>query len=255
MSFEAAYSEVYDALYSDKNYEAEAEYITQTLMANGVESGASVLEVGIGTGRHAELLQKALGKFRILGVEPSRAMADQARSRGLEVFEGNAQDALPQIDEGKHDAVLALFHVVSYVTDESELKEFFNQVSRILKPGGIFLFDVWHRDAVLHLGMSERVKRVLTESGNQVLRLAVPEIDLANSIGIVNYEIFVQLEASSKFERIVEKHTLKFFSRSEVSELSRRSGLRLVESHEFLTRKEASEETWGVSYVLEKPLS
>jgi len=255
MSFEAAYSEVYDALYSDKNYEAEAEYITQTLMANGIESGASVLEVGIGTGRHAELLQASEGKFRILGVEPSRAMADQARSRGLEVVEGNAQSALPQLDAGKHDAVLALFHVVSYITDDSELEEFFNQVSRTLKPGGIFLFDVWHRDAVLHLGMSERAKRVLTKSGNQVVRLAVPEIDLVNSIGIVNYEIFVQLDGGSKFERITEQHALRFFSRTEVSELSRRSGLRLMETHEFLTREEASKGTWGVSYVLEKPLS
>lgn len=255
MSFEGAYSEVYDALYSDKDYAAEANYITQTLIAHGVQPGASVLEVGIGTGRHAQLLKASEGNFRILGVEPSTSMADQARSRGLAVLEGSAQIALPQLPDGKYDAVLALFHVVSYITDDDELSEFFVQVSRILKPGGIFLFDVWHKDAVLKLGMSERTKRVATQSGNQVVRLASPEIDLANSLGIVNYEIFIQLEGGSKFDRVIEKHTLKFFSPAEINELSRTAGMRLLDSHEFLTRKESSEDTWGVSYVLEKPTS
>ena len=50
---------------------------------------------------------------------------------------------------GTFDAVIALFHVVSYQTTEHDLRATFATAARHLNPGGVLLFDVWHGPAVL----------------------------------------------------------------------------------------------------------
>ena len=48
-----AYAAYYDLLYQDKNYHKEAKYILRLLEDNGISSG-KILELGSGTGKHAE---------------------------------------------------------------------------------------------------------------------------------------------------------------------------------------------------------
>ena len=49
------YSQYYDLLYRDKDYEREAAYIDALLRRHGV-LGKNILELGSGTGRHARRL-------------------------------------------------------------------------------------------------------------------------------------------------------------------------------------------------------
>ena len=57
------------------------------------------------------------------------------------------------------DAAVALFHVVSYLTSETQLETFAANVARSLKPGGLFLFDFWYGPAVLAQKPEVRVKQ------------------------------------------------------------------------------------------------
>jgi SAM-dependent methyltransferase len=253
MSFDQKYAEIYDALYSDKDYVAEAQYISRVLSEYLQAENPRLLEVGMGTGRHAEILLSLIEGSSIVGMEPSAHMAEQARDKGLTVVEADAQSGMSEFDADSLDAVLALFHVVSYITDPQELSNFFDEVARCMKPGGIFFFDVWHKPAVLHLGMTLRVKRTQLIGGREVVRIASPSIDKSRSIGTVHYEIFCAGETLGTFERIQEEHNLRFFEGKEVEELLGISGLRLEDSHEFLSGSTPSNETWGVSYIALKP--
>ena len=73
-----AYASYYDLLYQDKDYQNEIQYILRTLEKNGVSNG-NILELGSGTGKHAEELAKV--GFNVHGVDLSPLMVNVANKR------------------------------------------------------------------------------------------------------------------------------------------------------------------------------
>ena len=52
----------------------------------------------------------------------------------------------------RFDAVISLFHVMSYQILDSEVAAVLDTAACHLAPGGLLLFDVWHGPAVLFQG-------------------------------------------------------------------------------------------------------
>jgi predicted TPR repeat methyltransferase len=80
MSVFREYAEYYDLLYSDKDYTGEANFVRERL--GTLKQGATLLELGSGTGRHAQAFSE-LG-LRVTGVDLSPEMVEQARRRNCE---------------------------------------------------------------------------------------------------------------------------------------------------------------------------
>ncbi|MCX8007085.1 MAG: class I SAM-dependent methyltransferase, partial [Coriobacteriia bacterium] len=80
--------------------------VTDALERLPLPADADVVEVGCGSGGTLAHLAKRHPRWKVTGVEPSRAVADVARSRGCTVLEG----ALPHLDleDGCADCVIAL---------------------------------------------------------------------------------------------------------------------------------------------------
>ena len=126
------HSEEYEAWFEThpKLYEAEIKTIQTLLLPfeNGVE-------IGIGSGRFA--LPLGIKK----GIEPSKKMAQIARSKGLEVIEGVAEK-LPLKDE-RYDFVL-MITTICFVDDALQS---LNEIYRILKPGGFVIIGFVEKDS------------------------------------------------------------------------------------------------------------
>lgn len=247
MSFESAYAKVYESLYSTKDYEAEVRYVLQLFEEFGMSDQGRILEIGTGTGVHANLIE-SLTQLEVFGLEPSESMALQARKKGLHVEIAKAENLVDVYDSEEFDACLALFHVVSYLVDLDQLDLFCKALRAKLRRGGLFIFDVWHRDAVLNHGMEVRVKRVNNDS-QSIVRIAEPRIDVENSLAWVSYEVFFKEKGEEKFHRFSEEHNLRYFSKEELVRLFEETRFEFVESHEFLTKNDPSSNTWGVTYV------
>jgi len=95
------------------------------------------LEIGVGSGRFA-------GPLGItVGVEPSRAMAELARSRGIRVVEAVAEQ-LP-FDDATFDLAL----MVTTVCFLEDIARSFGEAHRVLTPGGHLLVGFLDRETEL----------------------------------------------------------------------------------------------------------
>lgn len=240
------YAKFYDLFYRDKNYALEAEYVLDLLKRHGL-SGSELLELGCGTCGHA---REFVGRgYRVVGVERSQEMLCHVpQVTGLKCVQGNIQDI--QL-ERTFDAVLALFHVISYLVDDDCLQSTFERAHEHLDEGGLFLFDVWYGPAVLTIRPEVRVSR-LTDARYKLTRIAEPELLLERDTVDVNYEIFAEDVRENRVEILRERHSLRYFSLPELRLRAECAGFELLAAEEFLTGRAPSDRTWGVAVVLRR---
>jgi len=238
---------VYDLLYGEKDTLAEAQWIATTLESHGCPPAGRLLEFGSGTGRHARIL--ADRGYHVTGVEPSSDMLERAEPHPRVTYL-HGDTASTSLEE-KFEAVLALFHVMSYHTSLPELRAFYDTASRHLDSGGLFAFDVWFTPAV-HSFVPEA--RVLEKANSHisVTRTATPIEDIAQSLVTVTYDYTVEDLTSGTSSTFTESHAMRHFTQTEIELLAKQHGFELVESREFMSSAKPSRNTWGVWFTLRK---
>ncbi len=241
-----AYSRYYDILYQDKDYVAEVAYIRSLLTRHGVMAG-DLLELGSGTGKHAQLLVKY--GYTVDGIERSAEMV--ARIPVMKGFSCQQGDIRSFHMQRSYDAVLSLFHVLSYQASNQDVQAVFARAAEHLKPGGIFVFDFWYSPAVYTQKPTTRVKRMFDEQV-EVTRVAEPHIFPNENRVDVNYTIYAKERASDSIKTFAELHPMRHFSLPEIDLFADMAGLQRVGTEEFLTGNEPSEMTWGVCVTLQK---
>lgn len=244
-----AYSRYYDLLYRDKDYVGEAAYIQSLLARQGVTQG-DLLEFGSGTGKHGRLL--AEHGYRVHGIERSAEMVAQAGAvDGFTCQQGD----ICTVQMGRtYDAVLSLFHVVSYLTSNANVQAVFARAAEHLKTGGLFVFDFWYSPAVYAQRPAVRVKRMADEQV-EITRIAEPVIYPNENKVAVNYTIYARDLASGSVQTLSETHPMRHFSLPEIDLLAESNGFMLIGAEEFLTGNPAGEDTWGVCVTLKRIMS
>lgn len=247
MSVFGTYSRYYDLLYKGKDYAAEAEYV-RSLISRHRPGAHTILDLGCGTGRHAQLLAR-LG-YAVTGLDRSEQMLATARAAAPqtdapEFLQGDLRDARLGRE---FDVVVSLFHVMSYQTSNADLRAAFCTVREHLKPGGLFLFDCWYGPAVLTQRPQVRVQR-LEDDHLSVTRIAEPVMRPNENLVDVNYQIFIQDKQSGRSEQLCETHTMRYLFAPEVELLFETCGLSLRQCSEFMSEKEPSAESWNALFI------
>lgn len=128
------YAATYDAWFLDNPNVLESEV---RLVASTLRNAGRVLSVGCGSGLFEKIMRDEFGITVTDGVEPSPAMAEIARKRGMDVTEATAEEF--DHPAGEYDTIL-FNGSPSYITD---LDTVLSKVYAALKPGGrIVLVDV-----------------------------------------------------------------------------------------------------------------
>lgn len=240
------YSLYYDLLYRDKQYGAEIDYVHDLLGRNQV-SGQDILEFGSGTGKHGRLL--ADRGYSVTGIERSAEMVAQASA--IDGFSCQQGDIRSVKLGCTFDAVLSLFHVISYQVSNADVSAVFARAGEHLLAGGLFVFDVWYSPAVYAQRPEVRVKR-LVEGDLKITRLAEPVIYPSENRVDVNYTIFAENTESGACQTVTENHSMRHFSLPELDLLASAAGFERLCAEAFLTGEAPGEDTWGVCLVLRK---
>lgn len=241
------YSHYYDLLYRDKDYAGEARFVHDCLLRYSSAPGF-LLELGCGTGRHA--LEFAKLGWRVKGYDVSAGMVENARQRAMQVPADlqsklifDVGDIRSLRDPGGFDAVISLFHVISYQTTNNDLANAIATAAAHLRPGGLFLFDFWFGPAVLSDPPVVRIKRMQDEL-TFVTRLAEPEVDYTSNIVTLNYEILVENRDSNAISKIHEQHRMRYLFLPELEFFLNAHGLETAETGRWMDRVTVGKNTW-----------
>jgi SAM-dependent methyltransferase len=246
--FGPVYANCYDALYHEKNYQAECDLIERLFTTYGDGQIKSVLDLGCGTGNHA--LPLSARGFEVTGVDRSESMLAQARNKALQfAYSKRAvfhKADLRDLDLHCHfDAVLMMFAVLGYQLKNEDAIAALRAARRHLRSGGLLLFDVWYGPAVLFQRPSERIKIIPTSVG-KILRASTSELDTRRQTCTVRYHLW-KFDADERCSETEEEHKVRYFFPLELSLLLESSGftlLRLGPFPEF--DAEPDEQSWNV---------
>jgi 2-polyprenyl-6-hydroxyphenyl methylase/3-demethylubiquinone-9 3-methyltransferase len=122
--------------------------------------GKTVLDLGCAGGFMAEALDDRGAK--VVGIDPAKDAIAAARAHAGDrdiTYDVGVGEALPY-EDASYDAVVCV-DVLEHVND---LDQVLHEVSRVLKPGGMFLFDTINRNLIARLAtitMAEDILRIL----------------------------------------------------------------------------------------------
>ena len=249
----ADYARYYDLLNQEKDYNRETEYICNLIRRH--RSGArDILDLGCGSATHAVCL--AQKGYRVVGVDRSE---EQLRIAEEKINKSESLERVPELhcDDIRHlrlgrnfDVVVSLFHVMSYQTENADLIAAFQSARIHLRPGGLFLFDVWYGPSVLSLKPEPRLKRVCA-ADLEVVRIARPEMKVNLNCVDVHYDLLVCDKKLKKLDSIQEKHRMRYFFLPEVVFFLQYCGFKLLAAEEWLTGNGLDNCTWSGCFLAE----
>ena len=247
------YSAYYDLLYRDKDYASEARWVA-ALLPEGGRLPLDILELGCGTGGHAFAL--AAAGHRVTGVDLSAGMVERARERAaaqpaLGARLDFAQGDLRRYRSGRlHDAVVTLFHVMSYQTTNDDLAAACATARAHLAPGGRFVFDFWYGPAVLS-DRPRHVRKQVADERIAVERVTTPTVHVNANRVDVQFDVTIRALADGRVQTLTELHPMRYLFLPELDLLLQAAGLRRVAARAWLRDTEPGDDSWYACVVAE----
>lgn len=242
------YAYYYNAFYQDKDYKGEAAQVDFLLKKYGNHI-SKLVNYGCGTGRHDIELRK-LG-YQCSGIDISPVMIDIAKQNAYNEhmdISFEVADIRSYEPQKNYDAVISLFHVMSYQNENEDIVAAFQSARKALDKGGLFLFDVWYGSGVLSDKPAVRVKEVEDEK-NRLIRIAKPIMYEKRNVVDVCYEILIIDKETSETKVINETHHMRYFFKPELQFYLEKSRFELIDNLDCQTIGETDYETWTSYFI------
>lgn len=235
------YAYYYNAFYRDKNYRAEAEQVNLLLKKYGKDV-KRIINFGCGTGKH-DMELTGMG-YQCMGIDMSQMMIDIAR----ENIDFSVADIRQYKTSAQYDAVISLFHVMSYQNTNEDILKAFRSARAALSTGGTFLFDVWYGPGVLSDKPTLRVKEIQDDQ-YRLIRIARPVMHDKTSVVDVCYEILVIDKRTGETKTISEVHSMRYFFRPELESYLEKAGFELIDNLDCATLEATDYDSWTSYFV------
>ncbi len=210
------YAEYYDAIYLEKDYTAECDFL-EMILKKYTTHPLTILDLGCGTGGHA--FQLAQRGYSLTCVDQSAEILAIAQEKKSKLASGEKttflQGDIRNVElKAQFDVVVSMFAVMSYMASNDDLQKALKTARRHLQPGGLFIFDAWHGPGVLTDPPADRYKFAQKEN-MRVIRFAHPVVDIIRHTVDVNYKLLT-LDGEKLVSEVDETHTMRFFFPQEI---------------------------------------
>ena len=182
MFFKSA--QVYDNIYSNKDYKAEADQIRELIEKHSISGGRELLDVACGTGIH---LQHLAPHFEVTGLDLDEGLLERARVRlpDATFHHGDMRD----FDLGKQfDAVTCLFSSIGYAGTEDALIAAVDRLAHHAKPGGVVIVEPWFYPGQLS---AHYVSTRHVDKGPQLQIVRMSRTSIADQVSTLHFHYMV----------------------------------------------------------------
>lgn len=228
--FDEDYLRVFGPFVEGIRAQEEATHVMGLL---GLPGGARVLDLACGQGRHAVRLRQA--GLQVVGLDLSQTLLQAARDRdpGLPVARADMR-SLP-LATGSLDGVVNLFNAFGYFeTVEGDL-QVLREVARVLRPGGVLVQEVHHRDALVRSWEPRTIHPMYADG---MVLTEDREWDPVSARHRVTYELRTPDGVVRRSE-----HVLRVYTLTELVALHERAGLVVMGVHGDLAGAEPTHTT------------
>ena len=206
-SYSKMTAEVYDAIYSWKDYQAEAKQLKKVIERAKQSSGNDLLDVACGTGSHITYLK---ADFKVTGLDLSAEQIAWASNRFPEIDFHQADMTNFQLDQS-FDVVTCLFRSIGYAHQLSQMRQAVTTMAKHLKPGGLLVVDPWlmehefdSQDKVWATFVDEPELKISRFHSTPKLKAGVSTLELHNLVG-----------RPSGIDYFVESHRMGVYSKEQ----------------------------------------
>lgn len=252
-SYKGRHADLYDVFYSEKPYTAEADFIYSCFKKYGNGPLNRLLELACGTGTHAFELEKK--GVLVTALDYSEDMIRCAREKALNNHSNvdfHREDMRSFVfAPPSFDGVYCLFDSIGYVSTNDSVIRVIQNVSKHLRPGGIFIFEFWHAAAMILHHESMRTREWNTPKG-KILRISNTTLNYQQQTADVEYSIY-ELNHDGTYSFLQETQTNRFFSQGEMELLLLKGGLTPLKwLNGFSEDERITDETWHIVALAKK---
>ena len=191
------------------------------IIANNIENGTRVLDVGCGDGVLIEYLKKEKS-IDVRGLEISKDKVQKCISKGLTVIEGNAEIDLKQFPDNSFDYVVLSQTLQAFINPELVIKELLRVGKRAIVT--IPNFGFWKIRLHLLIKGTMPVTKILPDEWYNTPNLHMCTIkDFVEFSNKINFKIFKSIAMNKKKTSLINNKNL--FTKNLFSEL----GIFLIE--------------------------
>ena len=211
-------ADMYDSIYSFKDYDAEIERLRQLISEHAPQAG-SLLDVACGTGKHLERFKQ---HYEVAGLDLDPALLAVAARRNPDtpLHRGDMVD----FDLGRRfDVVTCLFSSIGYAREEERLRRAVDCMARHLETGGLLLIEPWIFPEEFEDLFVDSM--IVDHENAKVVRVGFSERRGAQSRLEMHYLVRPAHEEVAHF---VEEHVLGLFSDAQYRAAIDAAGLRLA---------------------------
>lgn len=237
-------SKIYDELMADVPYDKWIDYIVSFLDDYKSNKKSSILEIGCGTGNVAIDLKKR--GYEITGLDVSHEMLliaeENARKAGV-----NIPFICQDISEAKIlknvDIALSVCDVINYIAPE-KLKKSFKMIYDLLKPKGVFLFDISSPYKLKHiLG-----DNIFFEDLENMTYIWVNELEKDR----VKMDITIFLKENDLFRRSDESHLQYIHDEKTIMNILNQCGFKFIKVYDCFSKNDIEEKSERFQFLAKK---
>lgn len=199
-------SDLYDLLYSSKNYQNESNVLIDQIKIRKPDA-KTILDICCGTAEHHKYLKS---EFQIEGIDINTEFIDLAKKKNPNCNYHIADMVDFELDK-QYDVLICLFSSIGYVKSFERLTSALKCFQKHLKKGGLVIVEPWLTPENWYHGKLH----MLTYEKDNLKICRMNKSDTEGNLSIINFHYLIG-SIEKGIEQFEEKHELALFTKDEM---------------------------------------